>query len=176
MPKQFLPSSSKPPFLEVPGREEEYKLSQMTNCYWVLKSFFVTVCVLLCNLRMQADGQGQTNVPLLKCLARPETRKVYVLLILCLEHCLTLFVQTGVNFRHLTLREAVKAYLRERFGFKGYGWGTDINRSCPPLVKTGKGLAKHFARYQAVRAGIDRMDQLFMYDFSFDHTALDTVN
>ena len=175
MPKPFFPSNSKPPLFEAPGREEESKLNQMTECYLILKSFFLTVCVILCNLRIQADGQGQTNVPLLKCLARPETRKVYVLLFLCLEHCLTLFVQTGVNFRHLTLREAVKTYLRNRFGFKGYGWGTFINRSCPPLVKTGKGLAKHFARYQAVKGGIDIMNQLFMHDFSFEHTAMDTV-
>ena len=166
---------SKPFFSKASVRDERMKLSQMNDCYRILKSFFVTTCVVLYQLRSQADNKGQNNVPLLQCLARPETRKTFVVLLLCLEHCLTLFVQTGANFRNLSLRYAIQKYLQDRFDFKGYGWATYLSRSCPPLVKTGKELAKQFARYQAVRGQITIMNQLYMKDFVFENVDMTAV-
>ena len=132
MTRPPFPNHSKPLFSKASVRDERMKLSQMNGCYRILKSFFVTTCVVLYQLRSQADNKGQNNVPLLQCLARPETRKTFVVILLCFEHCLTLFVQTGANFRNLSLRYAIQKYLQDRFDFKGYGWATYLSRSCPP--------------------------------------------
>ena len=175
MTRPPFPQHSKPLVPRSLARDEEMQLSQMNGCYRILKAFFVTSCVVLYQLRSQADNKGQNNVPLLQCLARPETRKTFVVILLCFEHCLTLFVQTGANFRDPSLRYAIQKYLQDRFDFGGYGWATFLSRSCPPLVKTGKELAKQFARYQAVRGQIIIMNQLYMKDFVFENVDMTAV-
>ena len=56
MPKRFPPKKDiMPPPLEGPNREEEYKIAKMELCYSTLKAFFVSCCILLFNMRMQAD-------------------------------------------------------------------------------------------------------------------------